>query len=345
MLVTGGCGFIGTAFVRWELANDPAVQIVNLDALRHGGMRSNLSDCEADFPGRYEFVHGDICDSALLRDVFAKHQFDTVVHLAAESHVDRSIDDPTPFVRTNVLGTMELLEAARKAWSPGLQGRFHHVSTDEVFGSARDGERFGSATPYDPSSPYSASKAGADHLVRAWARTYGLPVTISNCSNNYGPYQFPEKLLPLIICRAMQGKRLPVYGDGMHEREWLFVTDHVLALDSIIRNGTNARSYFVGSGESCANIDLVRRVLALLDEIRPGPTPYADQIEFVSDRPGHDRRYVIDASDLSRELSWAPKTRLAEGLRQTVEWYANNAHWVAAATMAPNALDRVGVMK
>jgi dTDP-glucose 4,6-dehydratase len=343
VLVTGGCGFIGCAFVRRLLGAYPNLQLVNLDALVYSGRRENLADCEEAFPERYRFVLGDVADGTLLKALFHKHEFDTVVHFAAESHVDRSIDSPRQFVRSNIVGTFELLEAARGVWGGSGEGRFHHVSTDEVFGSAAAGEVFSPLTRYDPSSPYSASKAASDHLVRAWARTYGLNVTISNCTNNFGPFQYPEKLIPLVVSRALQELPVPVYGDGQNEREWLYVDDHADAVDRILRCGSSGETYFVGSGEVWTNLSLVRRLLAALDELSPRARgSYLDLITFVRDRPGHDRRYAMDSSATRERLQWKPKVSIQEGLEKTVNWYVINREWVRAVTSGTYELQRLG---
>jgi dTDP-glucose 4,6-dehydratase len=333
VLVTGGAGFIGSAFVRLLLERDPSVRVVNLDALTYAGSLANLADLPD--PGRHEFVHGDVCDGPLVTDVLRRHDVVTIVHFAAESHVDRSIAGPAPFLRTNVIGTLTLLEAARAAWleegvSPGPR-RFHHVSTDEVFGSLRpDDPPCHEETPYDPSSPYAASKAASDHLVRAYARTYGLPVTLTNCSNNYGPRQFPEKLIPLVILNALEGRPLPIYGDGGNVRDWLFVTDHCEAVLEVLRRGRPGATYHVGGGNQPTNLDVVRRLCAILDDTLPRSphVPHERLITFVEDRPGHDRRYALDASRIRDELGWSPRHSLDGGLRATVDWYLDNGGWL-----------------
>ncbi|MBS3735250.1 MAG: dTDP-glucose 4,6-dehydratase [Phycisphaerae bacterium] len=331
VLVTGAAGFIGCNAVRHLLAADAALRVVSLDLLTYAGSRANLTDVERDHPDRHRFVRADIRDAAAMERLFAEEPIDTILHLAAESHVDRSISDPAAFLETNVMGTYVLLEAARKAWAERDDVRFHHVSTDEVFGSLGAEGRFTEATPYNPSSPYSASKAASDHLVRAWNRTYGLPATLSNCSNNFGPFQFPEKLLPLMICRALAGEPLPVYGDGRNVRDWLYVADHCSALWRIVCHGVDGRTYNVGAENEWTNIDLVRQVCKLLDELRPKPTrSYADQISFVTDRPGHDRRYAIDPKRLRDELGWHSPVPFRQRLRDTIEWYIGNAKWVKA---------------
>ncbi|MBP5232527.1 MAG: dTDP-glucose 4,6-dehydratase [Planctomycetes bacterium] len=330
VLVTGGAGFIGCNLARWYLENRPEVRVVVYDALTYAGSLHNLEGLEARYPGRYLFVRGDINDTALAKKVMLDENVDTVAHLAAESHVDRSITGPAEFLRTNIMGTYSLLQAAREAWA-GREGvRFHHVSTDEVFGSLGPEGKFTEDTPYAPSSPYSASKAASDHLVRAWARTYGLPVTLSNCSNNYGEFQFPEKLIPLMITQALAGEKLPVYGTGENVRHWLYVGDHCAAIATIIENGENGRSYNVGGCNEWRNIDIVNLLCDTLQELRPRRGgSYRDLITFVADRPWHDLRYAIDASRIARELGWRPRHDFASGLRRTVEWYLANEDWRA----------------
>ncbi len=342
ILVTGGAGFIGANFVHYLLKAEPQVKIVNLDALTYAGSLENLRDLPD--PSRHTFVRGDICDSGLVELLMREHAIDTVVHFAAESHVDRSILGPAPFIQTNLVGTFTLLEAARQVWGPERSGvRFHHVSTDEVFGSLMPTDPpFRESTPYDPRSPYSASKAGSDHLVRAYFHTYGLPVTITNCSNNYGPYQFPEKLIPLMILNALQGKPLPVYGDGKQIRDWLYVEDHCEAIYLVLRKGKPGETYNVGGGNQPYNIDLVHKICALLDELRPlalsqpglAPVKYASLITHVVDRPGHDRRYAMDISKIRAELGWSPRHDIESGLRATVEWYLAHLDWVAKISQA-----------
>ncbi len=345
MLVTGGAGFIGCNYVRYALANDPELRVVNLDALTYAGHPANLRGVERDAGGRYTFVHGDIRDAALVRTVFAEHGIDTVVHFAAESHVDRSIDGPLEFVDTNVRGTAVLLEAARAAWRDREHVRFHHVSTDEVFGSLGADGLFSEDTPYDPSSPYSASKAGADHLVRAWHRTYRIPVTLSNCSNNYGPYQFPEKLIPLMVGNAVEGRPLPVYGDGGNVRDWLYVADHCAALDVVIRHGQPGRTYNVGGRCERRNIEVVELICDLVDELSPPADGIGRRrlISFVADRPGHDRRYAIDARRIEAELGWRPAHTFEEGLRETVLWYLANREWCDEVTRDRYSGERLGL--
>jgi len=345
VLVTGGAGFIGCNFVRYLLAADEPVRVINYDALTYAGSAANLEGLQAAHGDRYRFVHANICDEEAVAEVFANERIDTVVHLAAESHVDRSINAPGAFLRTNITGTYVLLQAARAAWGDRRDVRFHHVSTDEVYGSLGEDGRFVETTPYDPSSPYSASKAASDHVVRAWGRTYGLPVTISNCSNNYGPHQFPEKLLPLMICNALAGKPLPVYGDGKNVRDWLFVGDHCGALDTIVRRGRPGATYNVGGHNEWANIDIVNLLCDQLQEIKPpAEGHYRDLITFVRDRPGHDRRYAIDASLVESELGWTPRHRFEGGLRETIEWYLANGDWIEEIRRTKYAGQRLGVI-
>jgi dTDP-glucose 4,6-dehydratase len=335
ILVTGGAGFIGSNFVLDWLADPAAEPVVNLDALTYAGNQANLASLQGD--ARHAFVHGDICDRALVDSLLATHQPRAIVHFAAESHVDRSIHGPGAFMKTNVDGTFTLLEAARAYWG-GLAGdakaafRFHHVSTDEVYGSLQPGApAFTEDHPYEPNSPYSASKAASDHLVRAWHHTYGLPVVTTNCSNNYGPYHFPEKLIPLMIVNALAAKPLPVYGDGQQIRDWLYVGDHCSGIRAVLAGGRLGETYNIGGWNEQANIDIVRIVCGLLDELRPDPAgPYARLITYVTDRPGHDRRYAIDARKIERELGWRPAETFASGIRKTVQWYLANADWVAS---------------
>jgi dTDP-glucose 4,6-dehydratase len=326
ILVTGGAGFIGSAVVRQAIADGH--QVVNLDALTYASCLVNL-DSVAGNPG-YAFEQADIRDAGALRRVFAKHRPDAVMHLAAESHVDRSIDGPAAFVETNVTGTFNLLEAARRHWEDAGKPetfRFHHISTDEVFGSLGPTGLFDETTAYDPRSPYSATKAASDHLVRAWHETYGLPVVLTNCSNNYGPYHFPEKLIPVVILRAISGQPIPVYGTGANIRDWLYVEDHATALLLALTKGRVGRSYAIGGNSEMRNIDLVQTICTILDEVRPRNTAYADQITFVADRPGHDARYAIDASRIRRDLGWEPSVTLELGRRKTVEWFLANEAW------------------
>ena len=334
MLVTGGAGFIGCNYLSIALKADPELRMVNLDALTYAGHPASQQQVAETFCNRYALIEGDIRDAELVRLVFSDHDIDTVVHFAAESHVDRSIDGPLDFIDTNIRGTANLLEAARSHWRARDDVRFHHISTDEVFGSLGADGFFTEDTPYDPSSPYSASKAASDHLVRAWQRTYGLPVTISNCSNNYGPYQFPEKLIPLMIANAVANKPLPVYGDGSNVRDWLFVTDHCRAIDMVVRRGITGRTYNVGGHNERTNLEIVHAICDLVDETAPRTdgSSRRDLVTFVTDRPGHDQRYAIDASRIDDELGWTPDHDLASGLRATVEWYLANQAWCDEVT-------------
>lgn len=347
ILVTGGCGFIGSNFVRLVLHQLPEARIINLDKLTYAGNPANLQDVENN--PHYRFVHGDICDPVLLEKLFAEEDIDTVVHFAAESHVDRSIVGPAEFIQTNILGTFALLETARKAWQPLQKNRddetvtdfssrvtdsaprFLHVSTDEVYGSLGDTGLFTETTPYDPRSPYSASKASSDHLVSSYYHTYGLPTLMTNCSNNYGPYHFPEKLIPLIINNALNGKDLPVYGDGKNVRDWLYVVDHCAAILAVLQKGRVGETYNVGGNSEKQNIEVVQTVCDILDE-KTAPLasgqPRRSLITFVKDRAGHDRRYAIDASKLRQELGWEPSVNFDDGIRMTVEWYLDNPEWV-----------------
>lgn len=324
ILVTGGAGFIGSAFVRSALARRPEAPVVTLDALTYSGHPENL----VGLGDRHALVEGDVRDGALVRRLLAEHDVGLVVHLAAESHVDRSIEAPSAFVETNVLGTQVLLDAVRER--PGV--RFHHVSTDEVYGDlGPDDPPFTETTPYAPSSPYSASKAGSDHLVRAYARTYGLPVTITNCSNNYGPRQYPEKLIPVVLLRALAGEPIPVYGDGTNVRDWLYVGDHCEAIWTVVERGALGETYNVGGHAEVDNLTLVRTLCAILDDRRPGGAPHADLVEFVADRPGHDRRYAVDTAKIEG-LGWRPRQSLRSGLEATVDWYLTHGDWVDAVT-------------
>ncbi len=326
ILVTGGAGFIGSAVVR--LAVRRGHEVVSLDSLTYAANLENVAPV-SNSP-LYSFEQADLRDRAALDRVLAQHQPDAIMHLAAESHVDRSIDGPGDFIETNVTGTYNLLEAARAYWT--AQGRpegfrFHHISTDEVFGSLGETGQFTEDTPYDPRSPYSASKAASDHLVRAWHETYGLPVVLTNCSNNYGPYHFPEKLVPVVILNALHGKPIPVYGDGGNVRDWLYVEDHADALLLVLEKGELGRSYNIGGENEAKNIDLVRTICAEMDRLRPENAPHERLISFVTDRPGHDRRYAIDPTRIRTELGWRPSVTVEEGLRRTVEWYLDNEDW------------------
>ena len=331
VFVTGGAGFIGSALVRHLIANSPH-EVLNLDKLTYAGVLESLDEV-ADNP-RYRFVRGDICDGPLVRSLLAEFQPDVIAHLAAESHVDRSIDGPADFIDTNVVGTFSMLEQALDYWralDPERQKafRFHHISTDEVFGSLGEDGYFTEETAYDPRSPYSASKAASDHLVRAWGHTFGLPVLVTNCSNNYGPYHFPEKLIPLVIIRALGGQELPVYGDGSNVRDWLFVEDHARALATVFEKGEPGETYNVGGNSERKNIEVVRAICAALDRRQPRAdgASYAEQIRFVPDRPGHDQRYAIDASKIRDELGWEPQVTFEEGIDRTVDWYLERRDW------------------
>jgi dTDP-glucose 4,6-dehydratase len=336
VLVTGGAGFIGSNFVRYLLQAEPEAQVINLDALTYAGSLENLKD----LPGaeRYTFVQGDICDRELVPQLLRQHQIDTIIHFAAETHVDRSILGPEPFIQANVFGTFNLLEAARKYWLeegvlPKDQVRFHHVSTDEVYGTLSPNDpAFSETTPYAPNSPYAASKASSDHIARSYAHTYGLPVTISNCSNNYGPYQFPEKLIPLIILNAQTGKPLPVYGDGQQIRDWLYVEDHCEAIHLIVTKGQPGETYNIGGGNQPPNLTIIETICDMLDEFQPASEniPHTRLIQYVTDRPGHDRRYAMNIDKIKRDLGWAPRHSLSDGLRATVEWYLSNSAWMNA---------------
>ncbi|WP_438990225.1 dTDP-glucose 4,6-dehydratase [Lentibacter sp.] len=326
LLVTGGAGFIGSAVVR--LAVSRGHEVVNLDALTYAACLENVASV-ADSP-LYKFEQADIRDLSALEAIFAKHQPDAVMHLAAESHVDRSIDGPQAFIETNVMGTYNMLQAARQYWETCGKPetfRFHHISTDEVFGSLGGTGQFTEETPYDPRSPYSASKASSDHLVRAWAETYGLPIVLTNCSNNYGPYHFPEKLIPVVILSALAGKPIPIYGKGENVRDWLYVEDHADALLLVLKKGAVGRSYNIGGENERSNLELVQTICTILDALKPASAPYADLIEFVTDRPGHDLRYAIDPTRLRNELGWQPSVTVEEGLEKTVRWYLDNETW------------------
>ncbi|WP_367896805.1 dTDP-glucose 4,6-dehydratase [Enterobacter vonholyi] len=339
ILVTGGAGFIGSALARY-IINSTTDSVVNVDKLTYAGNLQSLKDIENS--DRYTFVHADICDAQALDAIFSTHKPEAVMHLAAESHVDRSITGPAAFIETNIVGTYVLLEAARKYWQ-NLEGekkqgfRFHHISTDEVYGDLPHPDEwdnnkslplFTEHTAYAPSSPYSASKASSDHLVRAWHRTYNFPTIVTNCSNNYGPYHFPEKLIPLVILNALQGKPLPIYGKGDQIRDWLYVEDHARALYTVITEGIVGETYNIGGYNEKKNIEVVQTICNILDEIKPKNTSYSEQITYVADRPGHDRRYAIDASKITLELGWKPQETFESGIKKTIHWYLDNQDWV-----------------
>jgi len=351
LLVTGGCGFIGSNFIRQRLLEpgSPLTRLVNLDALTYAGNPANLADL-ADDP-RYVFAHGDIGDAGLVARLLAEHQIDAIINFAAESHVDRSIDSPEPFVQTNVVGTLRLLNGARQHWA-GLSEakksafRFLHVSTDEVYGSLAPGApAFTEEHVYEPNSPYAASKAASDHLVRAYQHTYGLPTLTTNCSNNYGPYHFPEKLIPLVTLNALEGKPLPIYGDGMQVRDWLYVGDHAAAIWLVLQRGRIGETYNIGGLNEQPNIAIVQVICALLDRKAPRADgrSYATQVTHVADRPGHDRRYAIDCTKLQRELGWAPRESFATGIEKTIDWYLAHRDWAAEITAKRYARERLGV--
>jgi len=353
LLVTGGCGFIGSNFIRQRLTekSSPLGQLVNLDALTYAGNPANLADLAGD--PRYVFAHGDIGDTALVTRLLAEHAIDAIVNFAAESHVDRSIDSPEPFIQTNVVGTLRLLNAVRLYWSKLPEARkaafrFLHVSTDEVYGTlAANDPAFTEETPFAPNSPYAASKAASDHLVRAYQHTYQLPTLTTNCSNNYGPYHFPEKLIPLVILNALEGKTLPVYGDGRQIRDWLYVEDHAAAIWVVLQQGRVGETYNVGGLNEKPNIEIVETICTLLDQKSPRADgkSYALQITYVADRPGHDRRYAIDCAKIQRELGWAPRENFATGIAKTVDWYLAHRSWCSDITSKKYARERLGVAK
>ncbi|GGM97810.1 dTDP-glucose 4,6-dehydratase [Shewanella xiamenensis] len=357
ILVTGGAGFIGSAVVR-HIINNTQDSVINLDKLTYAGNLESLVSVAAS--ERYTFEQVDICDRAELDRVFSQHQPDAVMHLAAESHVDRSITGPADFIQTNIVGTYTLLEAARQYWTQldaerKSAFRFHHISTDEVYGDLphpdeQEGQAvnqelplFTETTPYAPSSPYSASKASSDHLVRAWLRTYGLPTIVTNCSNNYGPYHFPEKLIPLVILNALEGKPLPIYGKGDQIRDWLYVEDHARALYKVVTEGKVGETYNIGGHNEKQNLEVVQTICSILDSLVPKATPYTDQITYVTDRPGHDRRYAIDATKMSAELNWQPQETFATGLRKTIEWYLSNQQWCQHVQDGTYQRERLGI--
>lgn len=332
ILITGGAGFIGSHVVRRFVNKYPEYQIYNLDALTYAGNLENIKDIENQ--SNYIFVKGDIVDETFINELFSIHNFDGILHLAAESHVDRSIEDPLAFVKTNVIGTMNLLNAAKKQWEDNFEGkRFYHISTDEVYGSLGNEGLFTETTSYDPNSPYSASKASSDHFVRAYGETYGLPYVLTNCSNNYGSYHFPEKLIPLFINNIINNKPLPVYGDGNYTRDWLFVEDHAIAIDLVFHDGKNHETYNIGGFNEWKNIDLVKLLCQIMDEKLGREKGKSEQlITYVKDRPGHDLRYAIDASKINKELGWKPSVTFEEGLEKTINWYLNNEEWLKNVT-------------
>lgn len=332
ILITGGAGFIGSHVVRRFVNKYPDTQVFNLDALTYAGNLENIRDIENN--PNYTFIKGDITDAEFINGIFEKYQFDGVLHLAAESHVDRSIKDPLAFVKTNVIGTMNLLNAAKKTWENNYEGkRFYHISTDEVYGSLGSEGLFTETTSYDPNSPYSASKAASDHFVRAYGETYGLPYVLTNCSNNYGPYHFPEKLIPLFINNIINNKPLPVYGDGKYTRDWLFVEDHAVAIDLVFHEGKNHETYNIGGFNEWQNIDLVRLLCTIMDKKLGRAEGTSERlITYVKDRPGHDLRYAIDATKINKELGWKPSVTFEEGLERTIEWFLNNQKWLDNVT-------------
>lgn len=350
IFVTGGAGFIGSAVIR-HIINNTNDSVINIDKLTYAGnLESLISISESP---NYTFIQADICDSEKINQLFAEYQPDAVMHLAAESHVDRSIDGPSEFIQTNIIGTYTLLEAARHYWNQLSTDkksafRFHHISTDEVYGDLESTtDLFTETTPYAPSSPYSASKASSDHLVRAWQRTYDLPTIVTNCSNNYGPFHYPEKLIPLIILNALEGKPLPVYGNGQQIRDWLYVEDHARALYKVVTEGKISETYNIGGHNEKANIDVVKTICSILEELAPnkpnGINNYSDLITYVTDRPGHDLRYAIDATKIKNELNWVPEETFETGLRKTVEWYLNNTEWVESVQNNKYNRERLGV--
>ena len=346
ILVTGGCGFIGSNYIHQVFEKGRDIHLVNLDKMTYAGNIHNLNGIPDTF---HTFVEGDICDADLVKSLFEKYQFDALVHFAAESHVDRSIEGPAEFIQTNVVGTLNLLEQSRLFYqhSNSDNFRFLHISTDEVYGSLGEHGKFQETTPYDPSSPYSASKAGSDHLVRAWNRTFGLPILITNCSNNYGSYQFPEKLIPLMIINCLHGKPLPVYGKGENVRDWLYVRDHCEAIHSVLTTGTVGETYNIGGNNEIKNIEVVTTICSLLDEISPKEdgSQYSDLITYVRDRPGHDFRYAINANKINSELGWSPQESFETGIRKTIQWYLDNESWWRSIQDNTYRQERLGVIE
>ena len=348
-LITGGCGFIGSNFIHFLLENQLSSQIVNLDKMTYAGNKDNLSTIDHD---NYHFIKGDICNQSTVRNILEKYNPDVLVHFAAESHVDRSIDGPVEFVNTNIVGTMNLLHESNQ-WLKKLSCekknsfRFLHISTDEVYGSLGTEGKFLESTPYDPSSPYSASKAGSDHLVRSWFRTFDFPAIITNCSNNYGPYQFPEKLIPLMIINSITGNNLPVYGTGMNIRDWLYVRDHCEAIQTVIDKGKLGQTYNIGGNNEITNIKIVKNICSILDSVIPSESgrSYSEQIIFVDDRPGHDFRYAIDASKIKMELGWQPKESFETGIKKTISWYLENQFWWEKIQKMKYKQERLGIIK
>lgn len=347
ILITGGAGFIGSAVIR-NILNNTADRVLNLDKLTYAGNLETLSDIEGN--SRYEFVRGDICDRKILNEIFSRFKPNVVMHLAAESHVDRSIDGPSDFIQTNIFGTFSMLESSRLYWSSfddKSDFRFHHISTDEVYGSLGDQGFFTELSSYDPNSPYSASKASSDHLVRAWNRTYGLPVLITNCSNNYGPYQFPEKLIPLTILNALEGKLIPIYGNGLQVRDWLHVNDHARALYEVVTKGQVGETYNIGGNNEKTNLNVVLKICEILDELVPDRpnniNNYSDLIDFVDDRPGHDHRYAIDTSKIQSTLGFLPAETFESGLTDTINWYLNNPDWSLKTLDGSYRRERLGL--
>lgn len=346
ILITGGAGFIGSNLVR-QIIDETTDHVVNVDKLTYAGNLTSLASC-MDHP-RHKFIQADLCDPAALSQIFAEHRPDAVMHLAAESHVDRSIDGPGEFIQTNILGTYHLLQAALAHYRSLPQDeqknfRFLHVSTDEVYGSlGAEDPGFSETTPYSPHSPYSASKASSDHLARAWHDTYGLPVLVTNCSNNYGPYQFPEKLIPVVVLKCLRGESIPVYGKGENIRDWLYVGDHCSALRRVIEKGTPGETYNIGGNNEQTNIDLVKHICSLLDELHPGSQPYESLITYVTDRPGHDLRYAIDPSKIHAELDWEPRETFETGFRKTIQWYLDNQEWWQNILNGSYQLQRIGL--